>query len=128
MNPLVARFESREDAAVQLAEALRAYRGQHPLILAIPKGGVAVGRGLADALEGDLDVMLVSKLAGPDNAVAAIGAVTENGWTYAVERPAGDSPIPSILRRSGWQSSICCGNNARSTRRIARGWTRMAAL
>lgn len=94
MNPLVARFESREDAAAQLAEALRAYRGQHPLILAVPKGGVAVGRGLADALEGDLDVMLVSKLAGPDNAVAAIGAVTENGWTYAVECPAGGQPDP----------------------------------
>ncbi|GAB7540614.1 phosphoribosyltransferase family protein [Cupriavidus sp. 8B] len=94
MNPPLARFAGREEAAAQLAEALSEYRGQHPLILAIPKGGVPVGRGLADALEGQLDVALVSKLVGPANGIAAIGAVTENGWTYRVEDPVGGQPDP----------------------------------
>ncbi|MCY0853565.1 phosphoribosyltransferase [Cupriavidus sp. D39] len=94
MNPPLARFAGREEAAAQLAEALSDYRGQHPLILAIPKGGVPVGRGLADALEGQLDVALVSKLVGPANGIATIGAVTENGWTYRVENPVGGQPDP----------------------------------
>ncbi|WP_174427749.1 phosphoribosyltransferase family protein [Cupriavidus basilensis] len=94
MSSPLARFASREEAAAQLAEALSEYRGQRPLILAIPKGGVPIGRGLADALEGQLDVALVSKLIGPDNDVAAVGAVTENGWTYRVKNPVGGQPAP----------------------------------
>ena len=49
-------FVDRTDAGEQLARALRIYRGQHPLVLAIPRGGVPVGRVIADALDGELDV------------------------------------------------------------------------
>ena len=52
-------FENRVDAGRQLTKALRAYQGQHPLILAIPRGGVPLGREIADALGGELDVVLV---------------------------------------------------------------------
>ena len=43
-------FEDRVDAGRQLAKSLAAYRAQQPLILAIPRGGVPLGRAGADAL------------------------------------------------------------------------------
>lgn len=73
------RFADRADAARQLAEVLDDYRPQHPLVLAIPRGGVPVGRILADALDGELDVVLVRKLRSPGDRELAMGAVDEQG-------------------------------------------------
>lgn len=75
-------FQSRLDAARQLARALRRYRGRNPLVLAIPRGAVGMGRVIADELEGELDVVLVRKLRAPFNPEFAVGAIDESGWTY----------------------------------------------
>ena len=72
-------FRDREDAACKLAERLGHYRGRNPLILAVPRGAVPMGRILADALDGDLDVVLVHKLGAPGNPELAVGSVTEDG-------------------------------------------------
>ena len=72
-------FNDREDAARQLAGALAGYRGRHPLVLAIPRGAVPIGRIVADVLGGDLDVVLVRKLGAPGNPELAIGAIDERG-------------------------------------------------
>lgn len=72
-------FRDREDAARQLAVALGRYRGTHPVVLAIPRGAVPMGRVIADALDGELDVVLVRKLGAPGNPELAIGAVDERG-------------------------------------------------
>ena len=72
-------FASREQAAERIAEQLARYRGQHPLVLAIPRGGVPMGRVVADALGGELDVVLVHKLGAPGNPEFAIGSVDESG-------------------------------------------------
>jgi putative phosphoribosyl transferase len=72
-------FESREDAAEQLAERLAGYRDAHPLVLAVPRGGVPMGDILARRLGGELDVVLVHKLGAPGNPEFAIGAVDERG-------------------------------------------------
>ena len=73
------KFRDREDAATRLASALEHYRGQHPLVLGIPRGGVPMARIVADRLEGDLDMVLVRKLGAPGNPELAIGAVDEHG-------------------------------------------------
>ena len=78
-------FEDRLDAATQLARALGKFRGKNPLVLAIPRGAVPMGRALADALEGDFDVVLVRKLGSPGNPEFAVGAVDEAGWTYVAD-------------------------------------------
>lgn len=83
---LAAPFLDRTDAARRLAAALAAHRGEHPLVLAIPRGGVPIGRVVADALGGDLDVVLVRKLGAPFNPEFAIGAVDESGAVYVGER------------------------------------------
>jgi predicted phosphoribosyltransferase len=72
-------FADREDAARQLAAALWHLAGTHPLVLAIPRGAVPMGRILADALGGELDVVLVRKLGAPGNPEFAIGAIDEQG-------------------------------------------------
>lgn len=78
-------FRDRNDAASRLAEALIQYRGQHPLVLAIPRGAVPMAKVVAGVLDGDLDVVLVRKLRAPGNPEFAIGAVDETGWTYLAD-------------------------------------------
>jgi putative phosphoribosyl transferase len=73
------RFKDREEAAKQLAGRLTAYKGQKPLILGVPRGAVPMARIIADALEGELDVVLVRKLRAPAQPELAIGAVDEAG-------------------------------------------------
>ena len=76
------RFADRIDAAEQLARALQAWRGRHPLVLAIPRGALPMGRLLAERLQGELDVVLVRKLRAPFSPEYAIGAIDERGWAY----------------------------------------------
>lgn len=75
-------FHDREDAARRLIEMLAQYRGQFPLVLAIPRGAVPMAKIIADALGGEVDVVLVRKLRSPENPEFAIGSVDEFGWTY----------------------------------------------
>ena len=79
MSSLAHGFEDREAAAQQLADRLKAYQGKNPLILAIPRGAVPMGRIIAERLGGQLDVVLVRKVASPFNPEFALGAVDEDG-------------------------------------------------
>lgn len=72
-------FTNRDEAARQLADRLIAYKGQNPLVLGVPRGAVPMARIIADALEGELDVVLVRKLRAPGQPELAIGAVDEAG-------------------------------------------------
>jgi predicted phosphoribosyltransferase len=73
------RFKNRGEAAKQLVGRLIAYKGQNPLILGVPRGAVPMARIIADALGGELDVVLVRKLRAPGQPELAIGAVDEAG-------------------------------------------------
>ncbi len=75
-------FSNREQAARHLAEKLAAYKGQNPLVLAIPRGAVPMAKIIADMLGGEFDVVLVRKLGAPGNPEFAIGAIDETGWAY----------------------------------------------
>ena len=75
-------FKDRIQAAQMLAQRLKNYAGGNPLVLAIPRGAVPMGKVIADALRGELDVVLVRKLGAPGNPEYAIGAVDETGWAY----------------------------------------------
>ena len=83
------RFADRIDAAERLAQALQGYRGQQPLILAIPRGALPMGSLLAERLQGELDVVLVRKLRSPFSPEYAIGSVDETGWTYVAPHAHG---------------------------------------
>lgn len=75
-------FKDRLDAARQLSKALKKYQGQNPLVLAIPRGAVPMGAWMAQALHGQMDVVLVRKLHAPFQPEVAIGAVDETGLAY----------------------------------------------
>lgn len=73
------RLKDRAEAATLLAKRLVAYKGHEPLVLAVPRGAVPMARVIADALGGDLDVVLVRKLRAPGQPELAIGAIDEAG-------------------------------------------------
>ncbi len=92
-------FASRTDAARQLAKALAKFRGRNPLVLAIPRGAVEMGRVLADELEGEIDVVLVRKLRSPQSAEFAVGAIDETGWAYVADYAASAGADDAYLAR-----------------------------
>jgi putative phosphoribosyl transferase len=73
-------FRNREAAGRILADTLSQYRNDPTaLILALPRGGVAVGYQLSLALHLPLDVFMTRKIGAPGNPEYAIGAVAETG-------------------------------------------------
>ena len=76
-------FKNREEAGRRLVERLTTYRDDPAaLILALPRGGVAVGYQLGLGLHLPLDVFIARKLGAPDNTEYALGAVSETGAIY----------------------------------------------
>lgn len=73
------RFANREEAARLLAARLTGQLSRNPLVLGVPRGAVPMARIIADALGGELDVVLVRKLRAPGQPELAIGAVDETG-------------------------------------------------
>lgn len=78
-------FRDRAEAARLLAERLARYRGQRPLVLGIPRGAVPMAAIIAEALDGEVDVVLVHKLRAPRQPELAIGSVDETGNVYISE-------------------------------------------
>ncbi len=81
-------FNDRNEAALQLAEELKAYKDKNPLILAIPRGAVPMAKTIAQKLHGEYDVVLVRKLRSPFNPEFAIGSIDESGWAYIADYAA----------------------------------------
>lgn len=72
-------FRDRAEAGARLAQALAEYQGTGAQVLALPRGGVAVGYEVAVALGLPLDIIITRKLGAPGNPEYAIGAVCETG-------------------------------------------------
>jgi predicted phosphoribosyltransferase len=96
---MATRFDSRLDAGRRLAKALDAYRGRNPLVLAVPRGAVEMGAAVAEALGGELDVVLVRKLRSTFSPELAVGAVDETGWTYVADDAPMAGATPEHLAR-----------------------------
>ena len=80
------RFDDRTDAGERLGEALRDRDVDADIVLAIPRGGLPVGRAVADALGVPLDIVVASKIGAPGNPEYAIGAVAADGTVWRNER------------------------------------------
>jgi predicted phosphoribosyltransferase len=81
-----ALFRDRQDAGQQLADRLKEYRGENPLVLALPRGGVAVGYEVARALDAPLDIIVARKLGAPFQPEFGIGAIAPGGVRILDER------------------------------------------
>jgi putative phosphoribosyl transferase len=85
----VVPFTDRMQASQQLVDRLSHLRDSPPLVLAVPPGGVPLGRVVADRLDGDLDVVLARSLGTRGDPDRAVGAVDEYGSIHWFE------PMPS---------------------------------
>ncbi len=72
-------FADRSDAGKQLVRIMQGFKWHHPLFLAVPRGGVEVGRILQEAFGGDLDLIITRKIGAPGQPELAIGAVSGDG-------------------------------------------------
>ena len=73
-------YRDRREAGRVLAERLAHLQGHEDLlVLALPRGGVAVGFEVARALHSELDVFVVRKLGMPGHEEFAIGAIASSG-------------------------------------------------
>ncbi|HEU4754570.1 MAG TPA: phosphoribosyltransferase family protein, partial [Armatimonadota bacterium] len=82
MTELLSRtgaFQDRADAGRQLAHRLQRYRDEHPIVLGLPRGGVAVAYEVASALDAPLDVFIARKLGAPNHPEFAVGAIAPGG-------------------------------------------------
>jgi predicted phosphoribosyltransferase len=70
-------FRNRTQAGRLLAEALRRYRDQTCVVLALPRGGVPVAAEVARGLGAPLDLVIVRKIGVPAQPELAMGAVVD---------------------------------------------------
>jgi len=92
-------FRNRIEAADKLAARLEVYRGRNPLVLAIPRGAVPMAHVIADALGGEVDVVLVRKLGAPGNPEFAVGSIDESGWAYVADYAASAGADAAYIER-----------------------------
>lgn len=72
-------FENRQEAGKQLAQKLRKYKGdKNAIILALPRGGVAVAKEVSRVLNLPMDLIVSRKIGAPENPEFAIGAIAED--------------------------------------------------
>ncbi|MEA3249917.1 MAG: phosphoribosyltransferase family protein [Patescibacteria group bacterium] len=80
-------FVDRSEAGEKLADSLEEYRGvEDGVVISLPRGGVVLGRIVADRLGLPLDIVVPRKIGAPSNPEYAIGAITEMGdivWNEA---------------------------------------------
>jgi len=75
-------FEDRKNAGKKLALKLEKYRDKKGIVLALPRGGVPVGYEIAKELHLPLDVLVVRKVALPQNPEYGIAAVASPDELY----------------------------------------------
>ncbi|MFD0313283.1 phosphoribosyltransferase [Streptomyces flavalbus] len=73
------QFRDRRQAGQELAGRLRILQEKgalaHPVVLALPRGGVPVARVVAEALEAPLDVLVARKIGAPFQEELGVGAI-----------------------------------------------------
>ena len=71
------RFLNRKDAGQALSRLLKDFAGEDVIVLALPRGGVPLGRIVADTLKAPLDLALVRKIGAPGQSELAVGALAD---------------------------------------------------
>ena len=97
-------FRDRAEAGEELGRRLGHLRNSRPVVLAMPRGGVVVGREVARALAAPLDVIVCRKLGAPGQEEFGFGAVGPGGVCYLDERSVrmlglSRAVIDAIVRR-----------------------------
>lgn len=103
----MAILRDREEAGRFLAEAMTDLKGkEQTLILAIPRGGVIVGKTLAKELQLPLDVIVTRKIGAPGIPELAMGATTSEGGTLWNEEVVRGMGVREGFKREAERSQI----------------------
>ena len=117
-------FENRSEAGQKLARALSNYKDQHPVILALPRGGVPVAAEVATTLNAPLDLILVRKIGVPFQPelamaqllTAALRSLCETRTLFEVQALTRSNSRPFAManspKSSGGDSDIWAAANA----------------
>lgn len=97
-------FKNRTDAGQKLADVLDDHDVEADIVLAIPRGGLPVGRAVADALDVPLDIVAARKLGAPGNPELAIGAVASDGTVWLNESTIRDLGVGETYIDEGIES------------------------
>jgi len=108
-------YRDRDDAGASLAQELERYRGEHPVVLGIPRGGVPVAAQVAQRLGAELDVIVARKLGAPGHEELAIGAVTADGARFLNQ-----GAVRSLAVGEGYLDRITARETAEARRREQR--------
>lgn len=81
------QYTDRHQAGRLLAKQLSHLKEHHPVVLALPRGGVPVGYEIARELAAPLGLVLVRKIGAPDQPELAIGAVANGEHPELVTDP-----------------------------------------
>lgn len=105
------RFRDRAAAGAALGERLKGRDWQRTMVLALPRGGVAVGREVASCIGAPLDVLVTRKIGHPDAPELGLGAIAEGG-----------SPVFDVLmlERTGLRPDELAGVVARERAELER--------
>jgi predicted phosphoribosyltransferase len=79
MRDGISAFADRADAGRQLAREIELRHYPSPIVLALPRGGVAVGYEISHRLHAPLDVIVARKIGAPEQPELAIGAIAPGG-------------------------------------------------
>ena len=71
------KFADRSEAGHRLAGKLSHLKEAQPVVLALPRGGVAVASEIDPALDAALDIVLVCKIGAFSEPELAVGAVSD---------------------------------------------------
>lgn len=72
-------FVDRAEAGALLAEVLYGMALEDPVVLALPRGGVAVAAPVAERLAAPLEVLVTRKIGCPGQPELGVGAIAEGG-------------------------------------------------
>ena len=98
--------------------ALSRYRGRHPVVLALPRGGAPVAAEIAARLDAPLDLILVRKIGAPMQPELAMAAVVDGAAPMIVrnddvpsDTPGSPTPSSKPPARGSLPKSIADGRS-----------------
>lgn len=112
------RFSDRAAAGLLLGECLRLAIGhsypERTVVTALPRGGVAVGAGVARCLGVPLEVLVTRKIGHPDEPEVGLGAIAEGGDPVFDPRM-----LDQVRLRPDDLAGVVASERAELTRRVA---------
>lgn len=113
-------FQDRAAAGEKLVGAIREAGLEVDVVLAVPRGGLPVGRVVADAFDVPLDIVAAKKLGAPGNPELAIGAAAADGSLWVNDGLVSQLGVTDAYLESERQTAMETARQKETTYRSGR--------